>query len=671
MTTSLRPSGRRAGGLFGVAPARAARAVAQAPVLLAIALACLFVGGRSCERDVTPQLLEVHEMVPREVEVGDRVALLGAGFPPGKTARVTFRGTLHRPGERPLLGAEIIVPARVVAPERIEIAFDEATQALFSRAGDRATHTTFDGEVEVAFAAAAQGAAPIAGVLEHAVLDVRPSATASMDERDQEGERALQWMGVRAVAGGSGLVLEQVDAGSRAQAAGLAAGDVVTTFDGVRVASAADVVPPPGERAATIQVRRPPEGSSSNGAAESTHILLVDGFRRSPPAELVGAALTVWIALLVVWFFAAPGRPVVAAAVQRVVARLRQRMGGPRSRPWTSGARPLVAGPRDVTGAPRRRAMGAGSLWRALSGVAHEALPPQGPWAIADVVPCALLAAMPFGQYMVAAHLDVGLLFVAAATSLVAAAFVTHRSAWRGALAAASIAWQHVPAAVAVASVVVTTGSLRIQEIEGAQGGLPWDWLAFRSPAGLLALGLLLACMGLEPSDSWERGQGLAALVEEGVGGRPRAGPWVGAACRAHRVLVAGLASVLFLGGWLLPGLGATEQRASAALEIAGAAWLLAKTWALVLAMAWVQWSLRGWTRGAGARATSFYLAPLSMGALVGTAAWTWWGPSPATQLLVSTSLVATVGLAFISLAHRVRHGLTSAAGDGHLSSFL
>ena len=78
----------------------------------------------------------------------------------------------------PERSAEIVTTGTVIGPEHVELAFTEATQSLFCGAGDRAAHTTFEGDVEVAFAAAAPGAPPIAGELRHVVLDVRPGADA-------------------------------------------------------------------------------------------------------------------------------------------------------------------------------------------------------------------------------------------------------------------------------------------------------------------------------------------------------------------------------------------------------------------------------------------------------------------------------------------------------------
>jgi len=614
-----------------------------APILLALVVAWLAGGGNGCGRPPSPQLVQVLDVAPREVEAGERLTLVGAGFPPGKAARVTFRGTLHRPGERAERGAEIVATGTVVGPEQVELAFGEGTQALFCGAGDRAAHTTFEGDVEVGFAAAIAGAPPIVGALRHVSLDVRPGTVARDAQAEREGERALAWFGLKTAAGPSGLAVESVAAGSRAATAGLAPGDVIATFDGVRVAAAQDLVPSPGEREATLGVRH------AGGSAEARVLLPVDGFRRALPVELLGAALLVLAALAVVLLFAAPARPAVAARVQRMVSRLRARAGTMRAARGSAVAR----------------------LGRALRLAALDALPPAAAPALVDGLVCALLGAMPFGQYLVASQLDVGLLFVAAATALAVAALCASGSAWRGALAALHVAWQHVPAAVAVASVVVSTGSVRVQEIERAQGGWPWDWLAFRSPAGLVALGLLLACARIEPDAPFARG-GIAGRIEApaGVEAGTR-GPWLAAACRAHRLVVLGLASTLLLGGWLLPGLSPAAQAGRPLLELAGAAWLLAKTWGLVVVLAWAREALPRRRLVERTRRTALGLAPLSAAVLGASVAWTWWGPAGGAQLLVSAALVGAVCLAALALAHRVHHGLLAPGGDGRLSPFL
>jgi NADH-quinone oxidoreductase subunit H len=169
-----------------------------------------------------------------------------------------------------------------------------------------------------------------------------------------------------------------------------------------------------------------------------------------------------------------------------------------------------------------------------------------------------------------------------------------------------------------------------------------------------------------------ERSTGVASRIEDGTRGNgPSRGPWLEAACRAHRLVVAGLASALFLGGWVLPGLSPAAQDARPALELGGAAWLLGKTWGLVVLLAWSRTALPHGRLTECSRRTAFALVPLSLAVLVATAAWTWWSPVGPAQLLVSGTLVGAVALAALALAHRVRYGLGASGGEGHLSPFL
>jgi NADH-quinone oxidoreductase subunit H len=618
------------------------------PTLIALAVVWLLATGGSGAREVG--LVSLRDMTPRQVELGDRIGLVGDGFPPGQVARVTFEGTLHRPGEHPVRAAQIVLSGSVRSPGQVELAFGDEAQALFCGAADRAAHTTFEGSVEVAFAPAIRGAPPIVGILPRMVLDVRPSVRSSDVASEREGARLLAWAGVRASPGASGLLVESVEDASRARAAGIESGDVIATFDGVRVSTTADVVPAPGEREATVGVRR--AGWVGHGGAAwhdedlVVRTLSVVGFRRAPPVELLAAALVVLGALVVVFLFGAPNGLMRSSRLQRAGSRVAARV---RALPGGRSLREKMA--------------------RALAGVARSSLPPAGAPVLVDALACGLLAALPFGQYLIAAQLDVGLLFVAAAATAAAAAFAASGSLGKGLRASLHAVWHHVPAAAAVASVVFTTGSLRVQEIERAQGGWPWDWLAFRSPAALVALGVLLASARVDLAGPRELGPVERLLEDDGM--RSPRGPWLEAACRAHGILVAGLASVLFLGGWLLPGFGAGEQDARPLLELAGAVWLLAKTSGIFLLTAWVRWALPAQPAAERTRATAWRLAPLAVLAFGATALWTWWGPARTVQLLVSGALVAVVALAAVAVALRLRHSLLAPSSDGRLSPFL
>ena len=86
--------------------------------LLAIAL----VSG--CEPSLEADLLSVDDVAPRRVEPGRTLAITGAGFPPGRAARVRLEGQLHLPGAspRPIV---LLAEGRATAADAIEVRFDD------------------------------------------------------------------------------------------------------------------------------------------------------------------------------------------------------------------------------------------------------------------------------------------------------------------------------------------------------------------------------------------------------------------------------------------------------------------------------------------------------------------------------------------------------------------
>src|SRR5689334_7612448 len=86
------------------------------------------VGLLGCAADNSaPELLNVIDVAPREVDVGDRIEVLGTTLPTGeaKEAKVTFTGELRRPGQAPLEGQEISVDKAVVSSDKVSMIFTE------------------------------------------------------------------------------------------------------------------------------------------------------------------------------------------------------------------------------------------------------------------------------------------------------------------------------------------------------------------------------------------------------------------------------------------------------------------------------------------------------------------------------------------------------------------
>jgi NADH-quinone oxidoreductase subunit H len=187
------------------------------------------------------------------------------------------------------------------------------------------------------------------------------------------------------------------------------------------------------------------------------------------------------------------------------------------------------------------------------------------------------------------------------------------RGAWRTFL-------QQVPAIAAIACVVLATGSIKMDDIVGAQagqggsifevGGWPWHWFVFRNPATVV-----LFCASMSALVSPEaNASSVLAEAEAGLGGAvvPTTtrrllfmfGEW------AHVFIVCGIVSALFLGGWQLPGVHIETLRETLALQLVSAFCFLLKSWALVFFVVWLRQALPRLGSGERARVTLRWIVP-------------------------------------------------------------
>ncbi len=141
---------------------------------------------------------------------------------------------------------------------------------------------------------------------------------------------------------------------------------------------------------------------------------------------------------------------------------------------------------------------------------------------------------------------------------------------------AQSVAYE-VPLLLSVMAVAICAGSLDLYAIAGHQGAWPWQWYALKNP---LAFFIFLVCAVAEtnraPFDLPEAESELTAGFHTEYSGMGFGIFFL--AEYANMVIVSGVASVLFLGGWQGPFLP-------------GAWWFLLKIYSILFFIIWLRWT--------------------------------------------------------------------------------
>ena len=203
-----------------------------------------------------------------------------------------------------------------------------------------------------------------------------------------------------------------------------------------------------------------------------------------------------------------------------------------------------------------------------------------------------VFAALPFGDRIAAANLDVGIFFILAVSSLGVIGIImggwasnNKWSLYGGMRAASQIISYEIPVALSLIGVVMYTGSLNLMEIGRSQAGGIWHWNLFRSPflfaGGLVYFIAALAEINRTPFDLPEAESELVAGFNTEYSGMKFALFFL--AEFANMFVIAAIATVMFLGAWhsflpwdILPG----------------PIWIIGKSFALVFVIQWIRWTL-------------------------------------------------------------------------------
>lgn len=260
---------------------------------------------------------------------------------------------------------------------------------------------------------------------------------------------------------------------------------------------------------------------------------------------------------------------------RKVVGRMQNRIGPNRVGPWGL-LQPIADGIKMLT---------------------KEDIVPAGadPWVhflapVLAVIPALMLfAVVPFGRGLIAADLNIGLIyFIAVSSTTTIAIFMASWSSRNkysllgGMRSVAQMISYEVPMVLSVVPVILMTGTLSthgIVEAQGAWGGLKWFAL---TPWGLLSFLIFFLCGTAEvnrsPFDLPEAESELVAGFHTEYSGMKFALFYM--AEFLNTFTVCGLAATLFLGGWQGPAI------------LPSWAWFFLKTLGLIFIMVWFRGTL-------------------------------------------------------------------------------
>jgi NADH-quinone oxidoreductase subunit H len=213
---------------------------------------------------------------------------------------------------------------------------------------------------------------------------------------------------------------------------------------------------------------------------------------------------------------------------------------------------------------------------------------------------------LPFGAKLIAADLNVGVLYLLAVTSLVVVGLLmagwASNSKWAllgGVRSAAQLVSYEIPSAFALLGVAMQAGTLSTQGIVTAQGGWPWEWFLFKNPFLFVAFFLYFTAAIAEgnrtPFDLPEAESELVAGYNVEYSGMRFLffffAEW------ANLWVMSVVAAVCFLGGWQVPGVSITVLDGARGWSFVGwqalsFAFLAVKTLALVFIVVQLRWTL-------------------------------------------------------------------------------
>jgi len=376
--------------------------------------------------------------------------------------------------------------------------------------------------------------------------------------------------------------------------------------------------------------------------------LIAQGYFGGIPTPLVRAAGIVLVGAIVIFGFVLNVAGVTTFIERRVWARIQSRIG------------PNRVGPQGIL---QWLADGIKLLMK------EEVVPAEADARLFKLAPyivvmgfVAAFVAMPFSSVLIAADLNVGILYITAVTSLVVVGILmagwASNNKWSligGIRSAAQIVSYEIPAALSIFTIVLITGTLSMQSIVRAQGWAPWDWFLFYSPFTFAAFWILFTALLAEgnrtPFDLPEAESELVAGFVTEYGGVRYLFfflvEW------GNLYVISAVLVTLFLGGWQIPPVtdNAVLQNVFQFITF------FVKSYFGVILMMWIRATLPR-IRVDQLMSTCWkYLVPMSFANFIGTALWValWPNGNRPVWLLMTAAGFVLLGYFFYRVAFHLR----------------
>lgn len=591
------------------APAHASRCPRRRVALRTFAV-LLGVALTACGTSSPPaMLLDVNEVTPSVVEPGSALHIAGAGFPVARDAEVVLTGQLARPGNAPL-DVNQTLRGYAHSEQLIEVALTESDLVALGGRG------TFTGSVHVTFSGIASRRS-VAGGTDGVEFDLRLSADGGLHDALERGERAeaaLEDLGITPAdeqSPSGGLRIGAVRPNSAAAQATLNPGDVLVRFDGVRVLELSDLAPRPGALRVSLEVERP-------GTNQPTTLEMP---LRGPPEGQKGRVLLLLVLLgaLIVFVASVPATSGPLTLFVRDAVDVK----APHAIDWLLGYTP---GSR--VGTPRKQ------LWLSRT--------------LALLAVSGAFAGMAVAGRVFDRLFDTGALTgLALMLRLAIQVFSLHTHGKPERWFTSALVLRGAPMALSVVAVLILGGTNHLRNLQAGQGGMLWDFMVFRHPIAFLLFPVFaVAALG-----------GPSATISD-----PRTPAFEAAAARAHLLVVAGLGTVVFLGGWHPIALGGLVSDMGAA--VLGVFVFVLKCWGLML----LGLRLRIQSGAVGDSPPAFLLPAAVLG-IVASCTWIALGVPAEVETMSGPVLLATSALV-VGITLFRRHQASSGP-EVHLHPFL